>query len=112
MPVYDYACPSDHIFEVRCSIAARPDLTPCPECGADSRRVILTVPPLLTEIIPSYPGSKKLKAGYVHSHGDKAATKVSSGYGGCVNPRTNDLDPIAKGVIPEPPKTPQKRLAS
>jgi len=33
---------------------------------------------LPTTVVMSYPGSKKLKAGYVHSHGDRPAEKAGS----------------------------------
>lgn len=113
MPLYDYACEAGHEFEHRCSIADKPDVMPCPVegCGKPSKSFLGGVPALLTTIIPSYPGCKKQKAGYIHSHGDKAATKVSSGYGGAVNPKTSAENPIVNGVMPEAPKNPKPRLA-
>lgn len=110
--IHDYQCPQKHQFEVRCSFADKPKSPPCPECGEEGHSIIAGAPSLLTTIIPSYPGSKKHAAGYVHSHGDRAATKVQSGYGGCGNPSTKAVDPIAESVMPEPVRNPQKRLAS
>ena len=95
MPTYDYACDQGHTHEVRCSFADKPACEPCPECGEPSKRVITQVPAVLTHVIPSYPGSKKVAAGYQHSHGDRRGTKTQSGYGGMVQasaeaPATSD----------------------
>jgi hypothetical protein len=111
--LYPYECANKHQFELRSSMADKPASPPCPECGVEtSRPLILGAPALITTIIPSYPGSKKRAAGYVHSHGDRAATKVISGPYGCLNPSTKPVDPIVEGVMPEVLHTPQKRLAS
>jgi hypothetical protein len=59
----------------------------CPKCSKSMLRYWKKSPVTFTVIVPDYPGSKKHKAGYVHSHGDRSATKVQSGYGGCVNPK-------------------------
>lgn len=105
MPTYDYMCSNDHHIEHFCSISAKPATLPCPECGQDMRSVILTSPHVWKNIyILDYPDSKRLKAGYVHSHGDPGVKKVSSGYGGALNPKSAPLHPIADRVIPERPK--------
>lgn len=109
---YTYGCKNDHEFEHVCSMNDKPETLPCPECGEVAKGLIMGAPMLMTNVVPSYPGCKKVKAGYVHSHGDKAATKVSSGFGGCVNPKTSAEDPIVNGVMPEAPKNPKPRLAS
>lgn len=86
MPVYDYECPDGHIFEIRCSLEKRQEFVDCPECQKKAKQIILAVPALLTTIIPSYPGCKKAKAGYQHSHGDIGSTKIQSGPGGMARP--------------------------
>ena len=58
----------------------------CPECQ-NELKTLPARPHVLTEIIPSYPGCKKQKAGYVHTHGDHEATKIQSGYGGGQGPK-------------------------
>lgn len=60
----------------------------CPGCDNTMEKFWKSGPPTLTSIIPSYPGCKAHKAGYVHSHGDRPATKVQSGFGGCGNPKS------------------------
>lgn len=113
MPTYDYKCDSGHVFERFCSISAKeadPN-PPCPwvetegsvACGLRSRQILSSMPALNnTEIyILDYPGSKRLKAGYVHSHVDPGPTKVSSGFGGCLNPSTAPLHPLAEKVSPD-----------
>ena len=85
MPLYDFVCPEcGRETEELCQ---SDDVIAC-TCKATMERVWKKSAPILTEIIPSYPGSKKQAAGYVHSHGDRPATKVQSGYGGTVNPKT------------------------
>lgn len=87
MPYYDYRCENSHEFELRCSISAKPEAPECPTCGAVSRGVITRAPAVPTTIVVAYPGSKKFKAGYVHSHGDRRSEKISVGYGGRNVPR-------------------------
>lgn len=86
MPLYDYCCTKCG-FEEEVICKATRKKQKCSECGGSSERVWRKGPPTLTEIVPSYPGSLKQKAGYVHSHGDRPATKVQSGFGGCGNPK-------------------------
>jgi putative FmdB family regulatory protein len=84
MPMYDFQCSNGHQFEDICGVN---ELPVCPECGANTEKVWNKSPPVLVAIIPDYPGSKRFKAGYTHTHfADQNATKVQSGYGGCVNP--------------------------
>ncbi len=97
MPTYDYGCKNGHDFEVRCSIADRPQELSCPTCGGSSHQVILQAPKLFTTIVPDYPGSKKLKAGYTLSHADKNATKTLSGPYGMVQKK--EIDPNAPRIV-------------
>jgi putative FmdB family regulatory protein len=84
MPMYDFECSKGHQFEEICAVKA--DMV-CPECGAPAEKVWTKSPKVLTEIIPSYPGCNRQRAGYVHtSQADHPATRVQSGYGGMCNP--------------------------
>jgi DNA-directed RNA polymerase subunit RPC12/RpoP len=49
----------------------------CPNCGSDKAESRASCGKLLTVIIPVYPGCKRVKAGFVHSHGDRPAEKGS-----------------------------------
>lgn len=106
MPVYDFECENGHLFEVRCSIANRTDEHRCDveDCDALGRQVLLQAPMLNDPNVRilDYPGSKKFKAGYVHSHGDRAVSKVSVGAGGALNPSTKAVDPLVQHVRPDP----------
>ena len=102
MPTYDFQCENAHITELFCSISSKPDTRPCPECGAPSKQVFTTAPHVWKNILVlDYPGSKALKAGYVHTHGDPGASKVSIGAAGALNPKTKELHPLAHSVMPE-----------
>lgn len=48
--------------------------TDCPACGAPSARRVMSAPAVFHEIVPTTKTSKKRKAGYVHSHGDRPKT--------------------------------------
>jgi putative FmdB family regulatory protein len=100
MPNYDFSCPNGHPdYEVRCSIASKADEPhPCPECGVAGKSVILVSPAMPTLIVVDYPGSKKHKAGYIHSHGDRSGTKVQAGYGGKITP-SSESAPSQQGAI-------------
>jgi putative FmdB family regulatory protein len=75
MPMYDFQCEScDTIIEDL--VAYGTPTIPCTKCDGLCSRIFLNSPRLFTTIIPEYPGSKKRKAGYVHSHQDKPATKI------------------------------------
>lgn len=83
-------------------------------CGATSKRVFRTAPMIWTSethsTILDYPGSKRQKAGYTMSHGDKAATRVSSGAGGMINPRTSAEHPMAARIMPEWKTSTRRRM--
>lgn len=96
MPTYDYACESGHRHEHFCKIADRPTHRECPECGAEAK-FILCAPAIVTNIVVDYPGSKKFKAGYIHSHGDRKGTKIQVGAGGKITP--SDEAPSTGGAI-------------
>jgi putative FmdB family regulatory protein len=104
MPSYDYLCSNNHVHEVFCSISSKPATKPCPECGAEAHSIITKAPHVWKNIyILDYPGSKALKAGYVHSHGDPGVQKVSVGPAGQLNPKSAPLHPLAESVQPDPP---------
>ncbi len=75
MPMYDYECSEcGHLED---SIEKVDTLTiPCGVCGEPSNRVYTSCATHLTTIVPDYPGCKKKRAGYVHTHGDRPRTKV------------------------------------
>jgi putative FmdB family regulatory protein len=97
MPTYDYLCPNNHAHEHFCSISARPETRQCPECGETAKSAILSAPSLATHIVLDYPGSKKHKAGYQHSHADRKGNNIQVGYGGKITPR--DAPPATDGAI-------------
>jgi hypothetical protein len=107
MPNYDFGCKQEHFFEYRCHFEDRPDTLPCPVCGESAKPVLLGMPSVFTTIIPSYPGSKRLKAGYQLSHGNHSATKTSSGIGGILQKRDvpewvkNNVQPEYKQAMRE-----------
>lgn len=57
-------------------------------CGTQMTRLI-SAPKTLTTIVPTYPGSQKHKAGYVHRHVNRPATKTQVGVGGGVTKGDN-----------------------
>lgn len=97
MPTYDYRCANGHAHEHFCKIAERPDARNCPECG-EPARFMLSAPALVTNIVVDYPGSKKFKAGYQHSHGDRKGTKIQVGAGGKITP-SDEPKASADGAI-------------
>lgn len=127
MPSYDFECPDGHIFELRSSITNKPDAPPCTHivheqevsligetrprvvptyCGKPSKQIFTTMPVIWIpgvnkETVLDYPGSKRLKAGYVHHMVDPGVKKVSSGYGGVLNPSFKDRHPLSKVVQPD-----------
>jgi hypothetical protein len=136
VPTYEWSCPDGHTFEIYCSISSKPEAPPCPEvlyyesvesddpnvapvkpveCGKPAHQVFLTppttwIPGVDHKTVLDYPGSKAHKAGHVHSHGFKYATKVSAGAGGMINPRTSAEAPIVNRVIPDYKTSTKRRL--
>jgi len=96
MPRYDFVCPEEHVSDLLCKYADRPATIPCETCGQPAKHAILGAPQVMSVIVPMYPGSKAVSAGYVETHGNKMATKVQSGFGGVVQPSMRELHPIAK----------------
>lgn len=48
----------------------------CPKCGSQDAEPVMGGR-VLTTIIPVYPNCKRVKAGYVHTHGDRPREKIS-----------------------------------
>lgn len=64
------------------------DVCQCPQCAALAKLTFNKSAHLCTVIIPTYPGCKRQKAGYLHTrHADHDATRIQSGYGGCQHPK-------------------------
>jgi len=82
LPLYDFECESCAVmFEA--VVPTDTQETDCHECkkpGAKRRPSRFS---LFTVTVPCYPGSKKRKAGYLHSHGNRPKTpgKIQVGYG-------------------------------
>lgn len=71
MILHDFHCEScDKTFEEL--VKSDQTATPC-TCGQQARR-IMSAPKTFHEIVPTSKTSKKRKAGYVHSHGDRPKT--------------------------------------
>jgi len=66
----------------------KPCVVCCPDCGTTATAIFNGKSATWCEnMVPTYPGCKKQKAGYVHtSHADQAATRIQSGPGGCQGP--------------------------
>ena len=87
MPLYDFECPAcGHHFEDIAKLDDKDTVT-CPLCtegwvAKGNHRIGATK--TFTTIIATTPHSKKYKAGYVHSHGDRPKTegKIQVGYTG------------------------------
>lgn len=85
MPMHDFECPN---CGAECEeIVTLTEVLKCTTCDSTMKKVFKKAPVTFGTIIADYPGAKKIKAGYVHTHADRPATKVQSGYGGCGNPK-------------------------
>lgn len=82
MPIYDYECTCG--TRVDNELAKLDEDVHCPKCKAVMTRLDCA-PKTLTTIVPTYPGSKRHKAGYVHKHGNRPSEKTQMGYGGGVS---------------------------
>jgi len=78
LKLYDYKCDNCGKVEEHL-VHSKDELVVCPVCGISMFRVV-SGGRTLEVIIPSYPGCKKAKAGYVHTHGDRPGTKIQSGW--------------------------------
>lgn len=73
MMLYDFRCLScEVVFEDL--VAANQTTVQCPECLSPSAERMIPAPAVFHEIVPTSKTSKKRKAGYVHSHGDRPKT--------------------------------------
>ena len=86
MPLYDFECETceEKIEDIVPTDVKKID---CEACGGKMARIACAGAAVLTNIIPSYPGCLKQKAGYMHTHADKPATKIMSGPAGCTSPK-------------------------
>ena len=75
MPMYDFKCTLCGHEEDDIQPSGTTKIV-CSKCNGQSERFFADCAKTLTTIIPSYPGCKKVRAGYVHTHGDKPRTKV------------------------------------
>jgi len=74
----DFQCNAcDHVFNDLVQNDDSPDA--CPACGSATGFVrVISAPLVIKTITVDYPGSKRFKAGYVHTHGDRPAEKAGS----------------------------------
>lgn len=74
--VFDFECDAcSHVFH---DLVEGPGGTPeeCPSCSShEGFTRLMSAPAVLTTIVPSYPGSKRVKAGYQHTHNRPAEKK-------------------------------------
>jgi putative FmdB family regulatory protein len=78
--VYDYECQDCSFLDEHFINTSSEEPILCEKCGSSNMRRCLSSPAVLTKIVPSYPGSKRVKAGYQHTHNrpaEKAASQVS-----------------------------------
>jgi hypothetical protein len=85
MLVFDYQCPGCDRPEENVLVEHADDDVVCPTCGAVMTR-LAAAPKIFSTIIPTYPGSDRLKAGGVHKAQRQPATKTQIGYGGGQSP--------------------------
>lgn len=82
MPLYDYVCPCGYTSEELVKNAE--EEVRCPECNCLMEKQD-SAANIFTTIIPTYPGSSRHKAGHIHQHVNRPATKTQVGYGGSVS---------------------------
>lgn len=77
--VYDFQCREGHVFE---ELVKDLDDYPakCPRCGDVKIERLLCAPRIATICIPDYPGSKRLKAGYQHTHNRPAENSAKQSF--------------------------------
>jgi putative FmdB family regulatory protein len=75
MVLKDYKCKScETVFEALEMYSGEP--ITCPECSGECGRIYIKAPSDFKVIVPDYPGAKKRKAGYQHTHVDRPKTKT------------------------------------
>lgn len=89
MVIYDFFCEDcqknfEEITEAGTANCA------CPICGSLSERVWTKTAPILTVIVPKYPGSAGRTAGGCED-AHRPATKIMSGPAGCTSPRPKTI---------------------
>jgi putative FmdB family regulatory protein len=77
MPVYEFACAAHGAFEASRPMAAFADPCPCPECGAQAPRVLLTAPTL------SNADRGRIRAHAVNERAADTPRRASSHGAGC-----------------------------
>lgn len=89
MVMYDFICPEcGHRFE-EC-VESGTQAIPCSECESFAERTWIKTPPVLTVIVPKYPGSSGRTAGGCEE-ANRPATKIMSGPGGCTSPKPKKI---------------------
>lgn len=89
MVLYDFACPNcGYKFEEFSEPGTQ--VMPCTECDALAERTWLKTPPVLTVIVPKYPGSSGRTAGGCEE-AHRPATKIMSGPAGCTSPKPKTI---------------------
>jgi len=66
MPLYDFECGACGAQKE--VILPSGETIDCEECGTPMTKIWTKAPPVLTNIVPMYPGCKRLKAGYQHTN--------------------------------------------
>ncbi len=94
MKVFDYHCPQcNRTYPDQLVTAEEEDTAFCGECSTAEHNVplekLLGAPKQFTTIVPTYPGSKKKKAGYQHLHVNRPATRTQVGVGGGISQGDN-----------------------
>lgn len=84
MPIYEYKCENEHVFDVMQKMADAP-LTACVECGAPVRKI-------LQPVGISFKGSGFYSTDYNSKKGPKEATSTN----GDSKPETKDKKPADK----------------
>jgi hypothetical protein len=84
MLVFDYQCPKCDRRDENVLVDGAESAVICP-CGAPMTRLD-SAPHVFSVIVPTYPGSDRLKAGGVHKAQRQPATKTQIGYGGGQSP--------------------------
>ena len=85
---YDYQCPRCERIHAN-QLEEEGDSFFCGECGQEGHKItlerLMPGPKTLTTIVPTYPGSKALKAGHAHKFNNRPAEKTQIGFGGSVS---------------------------